>query len=214
MSTQSLPKWRVALRVHRMSDDERAYLLAGIQEVAKQSPLLQIPAIAASLAALAAKGGALAVDVSDVAAAEKQLRAIASRRDRSRDAFDRELLALKVLVETAAASEADLTGMGFTLLVTSKAGKAPPAPPAGLVIKPSRLRGKARVAVQGSGRGRYVAEASPYAAAEGTWSSLPGTGKERVLTGYPIGTKLWVRFATVRYGMQSDWCTPVLVTIP
>jgi hypothetical protein len=39
-------------------------------------------------------------------------------------------------------------------------------------------------------------------------------GKQRKLTGYATGTKLWVRFATVRWGMQSDWCTPVLVTIP
>ena len=48
----------------------------------------------------------------------------------------------------------------------------------------------------------------------GTWSPLPGTGKQRKLAGYASGTKLWVHFATVRYGMQSAWSVPVLVTIP
>ena len=29
-----------------------------------------------------------------------------------------------------------------------------------------------------------------------------------------LRARLWVRFATVRFGMQSDWGTPVLVTMP
>jgi hypothetical protein len=32
--------------------------------------------------------------------------------------------------------------------------------------------------------------------------------------GAGAGTKLWVQFAAVRHGVQSAWCTPVLVTIP
>ena len=68
--------------------------------------------------------------------------------------------------------------------------------------------------MQGAGKGRFVAEMSLDAGGPSTWSSLPGTGKSRALSGYASGTKVWVRFAAVRYGMQSDWCTPVLVTIP
>ncbi len=48
----------------------------------------------------------------------------------------------------------------------------------------------------------------------GPWTALPGTGKSRKLLGYASGTKLWVRFAAVRRGLQSAWSTPVLVTIP
>jgi hypothetical protein len=47
-----------------------------------------------------------------------------------------------------------------------------------------------------------------------TWQTLPGTGKQRRLSGYASGTRLWVRFAAVRYGVQGPWCNPVLVTIP
>ena len=47
-----------------------------------------------------------------------------------------------------------------------------------------------------------------------TWSQLGlGRGKTRTLTG-ATGTKIWVRMATVRGELQSDWCVPVLVTIP
>ena len=48
----------------------------------------------------------------------------------------------------------------------------------------------------------------------GVWTSLPGNGKQRKLSGYASGTQLWVQFAQVRYGLQSPWSTPVLVTIP
>jgi hypothetical protein len=38
-------------------------------------------------------------------------------------------------------------------------------------------------------------------------------GKTRAVTG-PSGTKVWVRFARVRGGLQSAWSVPILVTIP
>jgi len=47
-----------------------------------------------------------------------------------------------------------------------------------------------------------------------TWSSLPGTGKQRRLSGYATGAQIWVRFAAVRFGMQSGWSVPALVVIP
>jgi hypothetical protein len=47
-----------------------------------------------------------------------------------------------------------------------------------------------------------------------TWEQLGlGHGKTRVVTG-ASGTKVWVRFATVRAGGKSEWSTPQLVTIP
>ncbi|MFT3771524.1 MAG: hypothetical protein QM820_39420 [Minicystis sp.] len=212
MSNKTTPKWRVALNTNTLTDATRASLFAGIEKVSKQSALLQVPAIATSFAALATKSAALATTVAECAVTEKQLKSTVSRRDLAREAYDRELVCLKSLVEHNAADAGDVTGMGLPLLVTVKPSKAPPAPPAGLVVKIGKAQGKARVSV--GSRGRYAAEVSPHPAGETTWSPLPGTGRERKLEGYASGTKVWVRFATVRYGMQSDWCTPVLVTIP
>jgi hypothetical protein len=45
------------------------------------------------------------------------------------------------------------------------------------------------------------------------YTPLTGHGKQRTVTGAP-GTKVWVRFATVRGELQSPWCTPVLITLP
>jgi hypothetical protein len=90
-----------------------------------------------------------------------------------------------------------------------------PDPPAELLVRIGRAHGKARVSVQGpDNAGSFVAEASPDPVGPTTWTTLPGTGRQRKLAGYASGTRLWVRFARVRYGMQSDWSTPVLVIIP
>jgi hypothetical protein len=45
------------------------------------------------------------------------------------------------------------------------------------------------------------------------YTPLTGHGKQRTVTGAP-GTKVRVRYATVRGELQSPWCTPVLVTLP
>jgi hypothetical protein len=78
------------------------------------------------------------------------------------------------------------------------------------------VHGRASATVQETGtlRGNYVAEATsdPISPAS-AWTSLAGNGKQRRIVG-PTGTKVWVRFAQVRYGLQSDWSTPVLVTLP
>ena len=213
MTTQAIPKWRASLNARLLNDLSRARTLAAIQQVAQQSPLLKIPAIAASLAGLATKGATLATDVGTTAAAEKQLKASVGVRATSRHAFDLELHALKTLVETNATGPSDITGMGFSLLAVAKPSKTAPDAPAALVVTTGRVHGKATVSVQGKGQlGRFVAESSPDPAA--VWSTLAGTGKQRKLSGYASGTKLWVRFAQVRFGLQSAWSVPVLVTIP
>ena len=73
--------------------------------------------------------------------------------------------------------------------------------------------GKIRVRVHetGSIRHQYVAQQSVDGT---TWTALGvGLGKSRMVTG-ATGAKVWVRFATVRGQLESDWCTPVLVTLP
>jgi len=213
MTTKVLARWRAALNMRLLTDASRGTTLAAIQKVAPQSTLLANPAIAASYDALVKKGLALATSVSSAAAIKQQLVIAASLRDTARNAFDLELLALASLVQSSATSAEDLTGMGFTLFSLARASKAPPDPPTGaLVVKTGRAHGKASVSVPRPGNpGRFAAEVASDPA--GPWASLPGTGRRRQLSG-ATGTQLWVRFATVRFGMQSGWCTPTLVTLP
>jgi hypothetical protein len=201
------------LNLATLQDAQRESTLAGIQKVAQQSALFQIPTIAASYAALGTKGTTFTVAVATAAAYEQQFKAGAATRDLARDAFDRELNTFKTLVENNATSAADVTGMGLALLTITKSSKAPPDPPTTLLVLPGKVHGKARVMVQGSGYlGHFAAEMSldPI----GTWTSLPGTGKERRLSGFASGTKVWVHFATLKWGLQSAWSAPVLVIIP
>jgi hypothetical protein len=214
MTTPRMFRWRIALSAASMNDAARESALAAIQKMAPQSPLMQVPAVAASVGALATKGTALVTNAAAVAAAEQQHKNCIAARDGSRVSFDLELGSLKGLVENNAASAVDVTSMGFQLLVVAKASKTPPDPPAALVVKTGKAHGKASVVVQGKGYlGKFAAEVSTDPIGPATWTSLPGAGKQRKLTG-ATGTRLWVRFAAVRYGMQSDWCTPVLVTLP
>jgi hypothetical protein len=126
---------------------------------------------------------------------------------------DVELVTLKTLVANNAASESDVTGMGFTLLSTVLSTRIKPDPPAALIVKMGKVHGKARVSVNETGgvKGHYVAGISSDPTT-GIWTDLPGNGKERSLSGYASGAKVWVRFAQVRWGLQSDWSTPVLIT--
>ena len=103
--------------------------------------------------------------------------------------------------------------MGFALLTVTRSAKVAPEAPALLLVYPA-------------GRTARPASWSPAAATSatssrrcrgdpiGTWASLPGNGKERKLSGYPSGTKLWVHFAQIRWGLQGPWSVPVLITIP
>jgi hypothetical protein len=210
-----LPRWRVALNLRLLSDLQRENLVSGIQKVAPQSALLQIPAVAGSLAALGTKSATFSTNVAVAATTEAQLKNSAAVRDLSRDVLDREIDTFKTLAENNATSEADLTGLGFELLNPSKGSKTQPDAPAAVMVKIGRAHGKARVAVQGKGDlGNFVAQVSTDPIGPATWQMLPGNGKQRTLSGYPTGTKLWVQFAQVRWGLQSPWSVPVLVTIP
>ena len=213
MPTPILPRWRIALRLYTLDDLQRANQLAAIQKVAQQSVLIKIPGIAASVTALGTKGATLATDVANVAQSEKQLAIDIGARALSRAAFDVELDTLKTLVENNATSSNDAASMGFSLLTLTKASKTPPDAPGALLVHIGKQHGKARVSVPGKGyQGKFVAEVAQ--SPTGPWSSLPGAGKSRQLSGYASGTQLWVHFAAIRYGLQGPWGTAVLVTIP
>jgi hypothetical protein len=206
-------RWHAALNRALLTDTTRQAMLAGIQKVAPQSVLYQVPAIAASYAALVTKGATFTTTVAVAAADEKQYRASASAANLARSAFDGELVTLKTAVENNATDATDIPGMGFVSQVLVKSSKTPPDAPAGVLYFPAKEHGKGRVVVQGTGYlGHFVAEVSNDPL--GTWTALPGNGKERRLSGYPSGTRLWVHFAAVRWGLQSPWSTPILVIIP
>ncbi len=211
----AITRWRASLNIHLLNDPTRENTLTGIEKVAQQGALISNAAVAASYAALTTKGTTLTTTVASVAANEKVLQASIGARDLARAAFDLELSNYKTLVENLSTSAADVQSMGLIPMIITRASKAPPDPPGALVVKLGKVHGKARVAVQGNGYlGSFVAEVSTDPIGTGTWSPLPGHGKERRLSGYPTGTKLWVHFAAVRWGMQSAWSVPVLITIP
>jgi hypothetical protein len=215
MSTATVTRLRAQLNTRLLDDAVRQSTLVGIQQMAQQSALAQDPSIAVSLGALASKGAALSTEIATIAGLLGQLRAAIASRNTLRGVFDSELVTLKTLVENQAAGAGDITGLGFTVLAGNDMTQAPPDPPAALLVRTGNAHGKARVSVQGKGyQGHFAAEMSLAAVTPASWSALPGTGKERRLTGYASGTQIWVRFAAVRFGMQSDWSVPVLVTIP
>src|SRR5262249_3315920 len=89
----------------------------------------------------------------------------------------------------------------------------PPVPQQHDQVIPKTGHGKLKVAVHETGtyKGKYVAEQSLDGV---NYTQLGvGQGKTRVVTGAP-GTKVWVRFAQVRAGLQSAWSVPIMVTIP
>jgi hypothetical protein len=215
MSNYIITRWRAALDLATMDDAECETVASAIQTVSATSPLAKNTSVATSLAAVIAKSATLATAAANIAAIEKQIKAGIALRDTARSAFDLEISTLKTLVENYATSAADISGMGFTLLDIVRAPKTVPDAPASLIVKIGAAHGKARIAVQGKGRlGSFAAQATfdPITPTS-VWFTLPGSGKQRSLA-YATGTKVWVQFAQVRYGLQGPWCTPVLVTMP
>lgn len=208
-------RFRAALNVALLDDVKRMNILSGIQKVATQSPLFQNATIAASYAALSTKGATLTTSIATAAASETQFKASNGVRDLARNGFDLELTNFNTLVENNATSESDLTSMGLVPMTVTKPPKTVPNAPEAVLVRPSQEHGKSRVSVQGKGRlGNFVAQVSPDPIGPSTWTSLPGNGKSRTLSGYASGTKLWVQFAQVRWGLQGPWSTPVMVIIP
>jgi hypothetical protein len=115
-----------------------------------------------------------------------------------------------------AKSEDDLTAGGLQKR-TLKASAGALRPPESLDITfPRRLRGEFTASAHqtGVGRGRYAAQLSTDANMPTTWVDLRGYGKSRKVKGYKSGTQVWLRFAQLSGQDQSDWGTPVLVTVP
>jgi hypothetical protein len=203
----------IALNVSQMTDADLASTAAGIEKIALSSALMQNASIAASYKALGTKATTLVSVVGAIAADHAQLRLDETGRLIARAALQGELDSLRGLVANVATSPSDITSMGFAQLTRAPRTRTMPLPPAEVITRLGKVHGRARVTVAGAS-GNYAAEStSDPLGPTSVWSSLPGNGKQRALTGV-TGSKVWVRFARVRYGLQSDWCTPVLVTLP
>jgi hypothetical protein len=212
----NIPRYRIALDFKSLDDGARVSLVTGIEKVALTASLGQIPSIKTSLTALNAKVTALTAGNAAVAADHKLLQQDTGVRDVARGALDAELDTLRALVTNNAQSASDVTAMGFTLRASPPATRTKPDAPTQLLVRFEKKPGRARVSVAeppSAPKGNFVAESSPDPIAATTWSPMPGNGKQRLVTG-GSGAKVWVRFAQVRYGLQSDWSTPVLVTFP
>jgi hypothetical protein len=184
---QVLNRVRIALNLASMKDDELLKLVVSIGSLAPASALIAIPAVATAVTSLGAKGATFKSARDTVTADLDKLANDRSAQAAARGALENDVNALAGLVATNAKSAADVASMAFV------------------------ERGVAKVTVPEPGR--FVAQQSPDPIGPTTWSPLPGTGKSRTVTGVS-GTKVWVRFARVRAQLQSDWSTPVLVTIP
>jgi hypothetical protein len=209
-----LNRLRIALNLTNMSDAELLQLVVAIVALAPQSALMQIQAIASSVAAITTKGATFKTTSDAVTADEEKLRNDKTAKRAARGALENEVTSLAGLVGTNAKDAAEAATLAFQVRSGNVVAKDPPAAPGAVdIVIPKRGHGKCKVSVHETGgiRGRYVAEWSPDPI--GTWTSLPGVGKSRTITG-ASGTKVWVRFARVRAQLQSDWSTPVLVTIP
>jgi hypothetical protein len=206
-----MSRWRVALNTKLLDDLEKQSLGATIVKMAPQSALYGIPAIAASVAAIKTKTAALKAGNDSVDADEKQLKADIAIRDTARLGLDTELVTLKSLLVNNATQASDITGLGFGIIDLPQSTAQPDLPV--VTVTMSQKHGSAKVSVVGGTGKRFLAEAAPDPNA-GPWTLLPGTGRSRRFKGLASGTKIWVRFAQVRYNQQSAWSIAVLVSIP
>jgi hypothetical protein len=212
--TRGLKRYHVQLDFGRIDDEERHMMAVGIAEVAPQSQLyLDNPRIQVGVAAVADKAATLKACNLTVGEAKARLRAYLTDEAQARSEVDNELRSLAALTEGAARSPGDIVQMTFVARDQTRSFAPPPAPAGVNVMIPVRGRGRVTVSAQSGDGKRHLYEANVCPYGSDVWTRLVGSGKERLLEG-PSGAQIWVRFATVRGQAQSDWCTPVLVTIP
>jgi hypothetical protein len=215
MTRPLVPRFLAALDPSQLTDAEVHELVGQITTASKTSTLvLNNPPMAASVAALGTKEATLATSNTAVANDKVKLKTDLGTEALARADVEGELRTYVTFASNFAKSPADLQGAGVAQRAARPAkGSVPPVPGAIDSKIPVKGHGKLVVAVHetGSTHYHYVAEQSPDGT---TWSALGvGRGKTRTLTG-ASGTKVWVRFATVRGQVQSDWNTATLVTIP
>ena len=209
---------RVELDFSQLTDKDVRDLVSGIKLAATTSPLvLNDGPMQTSVAALVTKDAAFATSSATVTDDKAKLKTDLATEATHRSNLCAELRVYATLIMGGAKVAADVTGAGLSSLTPTPKATLPPEVPAVINTSyPAKGHGKATVSVHetGKSRGQYAAEWSPELITPTSWAPLGvGHGKTRTVTGVS-GTKVWVRFATVRGQQQSDWSTPILVTIP
>jgi hypothetical protein len=204
---------RIEFDVKALGDKGIDTLVSAIIQSAPGSALVMgNPALQACVATIKAASGTAQKTNADVVKDEAQL---ATDKALAVDANVALLLAVvqyKGLVETTAKSAAEVISTAFTPL--EKALPGPQQVPVGIDTYIPKEGHKAKVSAQQTGTERRYAAQICLDLAANVWIDLEGHGKSHWLTGYNMGTVIWVRFATVRGHTRSGWCTPVSVTIP
>ncbi len=213
----AIGRFRAALNFRGLSDPSRHATTGSIEKLAPTSSVYTGNAsLQASFASLVKKDAALATSNTTVENDRKQLKADTANETEARADYDAELHTFVTLAGNVATSAADLASLGLTPLLPAPTPKGPPPVPAGIDVRnPKRGHGKTTISVQApSGtHWQYVIQVSPNPPTTTSYETVFGNGKTRVLTG-ASGTQLWVKAARIRSGVQSDFCTAVLVTIP
>jgi len=214
MSKSMRTRLRVLLALARVDDSSRHDTAASIAELAPTSRLFTIPEIQASVARLATLAASLKANNDTMTTGRSKLASDAEMEAKARSTMDGELATLKSLVENNATDVSDITSMGLEERGARRTKGQLTAPEA-IDIKSTKVRGQFTASAREVGklRWQYAVECSPDPIGDGTWTPLPGYTKSRKVTG-PSGSEVWVRFARLSGQVQSDWSTPVLVTIP
>ena len=214
MSKSMRTRLRVLMALARVDDQWRHDTTSAITELAPTSPLFAIPEIQASVAKIATLAASLKAHNETMNTGRAKLASDAEKEAKARSILDGQLLTLKSLVDNNATDVADITSMGLEERGARRTRGQLTAPEA-IDIRSTKVRGQFTASARevGNTRWQYAAEWSSDPVGDGTWTTLPGSAKSRKVTG-PSGSKVWVRFARLSGQAQSDWSTPVLVTIP
>ena len=215
MGKALVPRYLATMDFSSLTDDEVHTQISNIKTASATSALvLANPPMATSVDALVAKDAKLVVSNKAVSDARVKLSTAIGVEAQARADVLGELRTYSTFASNFAKSPTDLSGAGVAERAKRTVYTTAPDAPDQIDIKPPKKgHGKnvASVHETGSVRYQYVAEQS----ADGlTWAPLGlGRGKTRTVTG-ASGAKVWVRFARVRGQLQSEWSTPVLITIP
>jgi hypothetical protein len=215
MGRALVPRYLATLDFSKLTDDEVHVEVGNIKAAAATSSLVQAnPPMAASVAALVAKDATFVVWNKTVSDDKVKLRSDTASEALSRAEVLGELRSYATYASNFAKSPADLHGAGVAVRAPRPPRNTTPPVPETIDTKPPKKgHGKIVVLVHetGSTRHQYVAEQSVDGV---NWVPLGvGRGKTRTLTGVS-GAKIWVRFATVRGTLTSEWSTAALVQIP
>ncbi len=199
--TQALNRIRIALNLVTMTDEQLLALVVAIGALSPQSALMTVPAIAASTAAVLAKGAAFKTADDAVTGDEEKLRNDKTAKRLSRGLLESEVLSLAGLVANNAKDPSQVASMAFTASEGRTVNTAPPEVPQAIdVTIPKRVHGRCKVSVDETGttHGRYVAEQSPESVRPDHLDAAPRDGE----VAHPHGPERHEGLGPVRAGAR------------